>query len=239
MKHVIFDLDGCISDDEWRLPMILKSGKNRWDEYHANACRDQPMNVNALQHHIDQGDRILFVTARPEEYRSNTWSWILRHFGEQGDWILLMRPDDDESPSPELKPWLLDKYNYKPEDIIAAYDDRWDVLESYRSWGIPVTVLLGKRAAAKTVPGILHDMAETFENRNAIYGTNYKRVAPIIAQLFPEGVPSELVLSDRWHLFELLVVKLTRFAISGLTHTDSIHDAAIYAAMIQSDLEGK
>jgi hypothetical protein len=31
-----------------------------------------------------------------------------------------------------------------------------------------------------------------------------------------------------------MVVKLTRFANSGLTHEDSIHDAAVYAAMVES-----
>jgi hypothetical protein len=39
---------------------------------------------------------------------------------------------------------------------------------------------------------------------------------------------------NKWHLFELMVVKLTRFANSGLTHQDSIHDLAVYAAMVES-----
>ena len=56
--------------------------------------------------------------------------------------------------------------------------------------------------------------------------------------LFPEGV--ELKTQEdfnTWHLFELMIVKLTRFANSNLTHVDSIHDCAVYAAMVQSLIE--
>ena len=54
--------------------------------------------------------------------------------------------------------------------------------------------------------------------------------------LFPNGVPSYLLHSDHFHLFELMVVKMSRFAISGLKHQDSIHDLCVYAAMIESIL---
>lgn len=83
---------------------------------------------------------------------------------------------------------------------------------------------------------ILDQMADTFRQRNAVYGDNYRMVAKLVKVLFPKGVPSELVVTDQWHLFELKLVKLSRFAISGLTHIDSIHDDAVYAAMIESIL---
>jgi hypothetical protein len=49
-------------------------------------------------------------------------------------------------------------------------------------------------------------------------------------------VPEGLVTTDTWHLFEIIVVKLTRFANSRLEHKDSIHDIAVYSAMIESEL---
>lgn len=93
------------------------------------------------------------------------------------------------------------------------------------------------RAAAPTKNGadVLQEMADTFRERNKVYGDNYKSVGNVMAALFPGGIA--LVMPDdfnRWHLFELIVVKLTRFANSGLTHIDSIHDAAVYAAMVES-----
>lgn len=85
----------------------------------------------------------------------------------------------------------------------------------------------------------LRKMAELFERRNADYKDNYKMVAPIMRALFPAGVPQHLVTDDRWHLFELTIVKLTRFAVSQLSHRDSAQDAAVYLAMIDAINEGK
>lgn len=90
----------------------------------------------------------------------------------------------------------------------------------------------------KNAADILADMAETFRERNKVYGDNYKRVGDVMVALFPEGV--ELKTQEdfnTWHLFELMIVKLTRFANSNLTHVDSIHDCAVYAAMVQSLIE--
>ncbi len=56
-----------------------------------------------------------------------------------------------------------------------------------------------------------------------------------MALMFPKGVILKTADDfNRWHLFELKIVKLTRFVNSGLTHKDSIHDDAIYSAMVES-----
>lgn len=81
---------------------------------------------------------------------------------------------------------------------------------------------------------ILAEGAATFRERNALYGSNYRMVAPMVRVLFPDGVPPELVTRHEWHLFELMLVKLSRFAISRLRHVDSVHDLMVYAAMIES-----
>ena len=86
---------------------------------------------------------------------------------------------------------------------------------------------------------ILEGMAATYRERNAIYGNNYKMVGPIMRILFPNGITPELIASDQFHLFELKIVKLTRFAISNLQHIDSIHDDGVYSAMIESILKNK
>lgn len=83
---------------------------------------------------------------------------------------------------------------------------------------------------------ILTQMATTFKERNAVYGSNYLMIAPMVKILFPDGVPREVIESHQFHLFELILVKISRFAISNLQHIDSIHDAAVYGAMIESIL---
>lgn len=87
----------------------------------------------------------------------------------------------------------------------------------------------------KDAADILLDMAETYRERNKVYGDNYKRVGDVMMALFPEGM--HLASAEEfnvWHLFELMIVKLTRFANSNLQHEDSIHDLAVYAAMVES-----
>ena len=93
--------------------------------------------------------------------------------------------------------------------------------------------------APRNAGEVLDGMAATFRQRNAVYGDNYKMVAPLVRALFPHGVPPELVVTDQWHLLELKLVKLSRFAISGLTHVDSIHDDGVYSAMIESIILNK
>jgi hypothetical protein len=81
---------------------------------------------------------------------------------------------------------------------------------------------------------ILENMAVTFRERNAVYGDNYLMISKLVKVLFPDGVPPGLVEQDQWHLFELILVKLSRFAISNLAHVDSIHDTGVYSAMIEA-----
>jgi lysophospholipase L1-like esterase len=81
---------------------------------------------------------------------------------------------------------------------------------------------------------ILQEMSDTYRERNAVYGDNFRMVGPIMKLLFPGGVLPELLGSDQFHLFELAVVKMSRLAVSGLTHQDSARDLGVYAAMIES-----
>ena len=86
----------------------------------------------------------------------------------------------------------------------------------------------------KTAADILAEASETFRERNAAYKDNAVVVADVMNVLFPNGVkldsPEDY---HMWHLFELIIVKLTRFTNSDLRHTDSIHDLMVYAAMIE------
>lgn len=90
--------------------------------------------------------------------------------------------------------------------------------------------------AHKTTDQTLNVMAETFKQRNSEYRDNYLAVGPIMGELFPEGVSPELLVHPCFHLLELVVVKLTRLAFSELEHKDSAHDAAVYLAMIETEI---
>lgn len=252
MQCVIFDLDGCISDDRWRrkyMPAPEDWNKpHAWDDYNKKAMMDVPINRNHVTSALRNPEcKVLFFTARPERFRANTTQWLRYHFGP---WMfnVFHRADDDFRPSPEVKRDMLRSAGVECECTrILAYDDRTAVLDAYLAAGVEECFLLDELGQRKRAPkkgkrrqqdaaDILSAAAETYRQRNAAYGSNYQNVAPVIQAMFPDGVPAELVTRTEWHLFELLVVKLTRFANSGMTHNDSIRDAAVYAAMVEAQI---
>lgn len=248
MKYVIFDLDNCLSDDGWRIDLIDWSQTEpdkRYAAYHDNCSGDAAANVQVFQFMTKQC-RPVFFTARPASVRRQTNEWISLALGIQHGW-LYMRGNDDHRPSVELKRSMLKEFiemGVPKEDIVAAYDDHLGVLDMYREEGVAAFHLaIHDRCAytpRKETPinagEVLAAMAETFRERSGSYKDNYKMVPKLVQVLFPDGVPTEILFTDHWHLFELKLVKLSRFAISGLTHLDSIHDDAVYSAMIEACL---
>ncbi len=84
---------------------------------------------------------------------------------------------------------------------------------------------------------ILAEAAETYRARNAVYGDNFMKVGKIMEALFPDGI----VLStaddhNRFHIFALAVIKMTRYVQNWNAggHKDSIHDMTVYCAMLES-----
>jgi hypothetical protein len=236
----------------------------RYYTYNICCHNDQPCmeNINTLALLVQMGAHPVFITARPEMVRAETVDWLHKHLPFSFDAIcdLMMRPVGDKRTSPELKPALLQgwiecnftdaengKINHFNKDwILCIFDDRQDVLDAHAANGYRVQHMAVHKDVSVDERGnpiaddpartdvILNKMASTFKERNAVYGSNYKMVAPMVKILFPNGVPPELVVTDQWHLFELILVKLSRYAISNLTHTDSIHDAGVYSAMCES-----
>jgi hypothetical protein len=235
--------------------------------YHALCGEDAPINHHALHERIDTHRIVFITARPEACRKATESWLRLAHTLSPREYDLLMRPAGDLRPSPGLKVDLFERaYGGVAawQFVDVAYDDRQDVLFAYAAKGVtakklcvhtpkPLVRDVAQQAGLAKDPtegaalasghrrgsaaDVLRAMADTFAERNAVYGDNYKRVAPVIKALFPDGVPQELVVSDRWHLFELLVVKLSRFAVSNLTHEDSIHDAAVYGAMIQRDLQ--
>jgi hypothetical protein len=261
-KWVIFDLDNCLADDEWRLKFIRWSQTDtdkRYADYHINCGADKPGNLHLLAAYRNPHHGIVFMTARPCMVESHTRAWIENVLLlPREHYTLLMRNDGDRRSSVDVKAeqlrHLLDpNCNYGPksaDDILCAYDDRQDICDMYKANGIVAHCVALHNQCAVTPPmrlnhkpwevpmtgaaAVLMEGAKTFAERNAVYGSNYKMVAPLMRTLFPQGVPSELVVTDQFHLFELMLVKLSRFAISNLTHQDSVHDLMVYAAMVES-----
>jgi hypothetical protein len=88
----------------------------------------------------------------------------------------------------------------------------------------------------KTVPEMLRDCAQTYEERNAIYGNNYKLFGHIMQSLFPYSVvlktPED---HNRFGIFVQIVAKITRYAAQFHNggHDDSLLDTSVYAQMLR------
>lgn len=79
--------------------------------------------------------------------------------------------------------------------------------------------------------------AKTWQERQTTYGSNYVRAAGALAALFPDGVTLKTQKDhERFQIFNLIVVKLSRYTVNWSLggHKDSVHDAMVYAALLES-----
>jgi hypothetical protein len=84
---------------------------------------------------------------------------------------------------------------------------------------------------------VLTEMLDTFRERAATYKDNFITTGKVMEVLFPNGMTLETANDQEiYHLFSWVVGKLTRFASTDLKHLDSIHDLAVYAAMIEASI---
>ena len=256
-RYAIFDLDNCLANDLPRIPLIDWSQEDpdkRYAAYHEKCGEDDAGNLN-IYRRVTATHTPIFLTARPVAVQLQTRAWISRWLGVSHS-ILMMRNNGDRRPSVDVKRWQLDQltshYNIALEDIKVAYDDRQDIVDMYNGFGIQGTLMsihdqcacTKPEAAQAPAPGlvtaadILQEMADTFRERNKIYGNNFRRVGPVMQALHPDGVTlASAADHELFHLWSLLIVKASRFAVSGLKHQDSLHDLCVYGAIIESILK--
>lgn len=83
---------------------------------------------------------------------------------------------------------------------------------------------------------ILLEGANTYRERNKLYGDNYKNFGKIMVALFPDGLTVQTVQEwNRLGVFLNCQGKLTRYALNLKKggHKDSAHDSMVYSAMLE------
>lgn len=133
--RILCDIDHTVSDAAWRDEMI---GKASWDEYHAASVNDKPIpGVRDILIGLKAaGHEIIGFTARPEKWRQISIRWLAEN-GVPMDEIL-MRPDTDYRPAPQIKMALAQEHygeNFADE-IGLIIEDREDVVAAFRAHGI-------------------------------------------------------------------------------------------------------
>ncbi len=136
MKYRILDLDNCIADDSWRIPLIdgTKKGHERFSEYHHRALDDVAANHELFRCPY----KIVIFTSRPNYFRARTNWWLKRNGIEAV--ALFMRDAPDHRGSVEVKEEMLDRFlhmGHRLGDIESAYDDRQNVVDMFLRAGVP------------------------------------------------------------------------------------------------------
>lgn len=86
------------------------------------------------------------------------------------------------------------------------------------------------------VTQFLRKSADIYAERNAVYKDNYKMVGKLMVALFPNGITLKTVEEhNKFHLFMLAIVKLSRYATNyEAGHEPSVEDLIVYMAMVQA-----
>ena len=87
----------------------------------------------------------------------------------------------------------------------------------------------------QTVPEKLIAAAKLFEERNRLYGDNYKNFGRAMTAMFPLGLQlTSESQHSRFAIFVQILAKLTRYAENFTRggHEDSLDDLSVYAQML-------
>lgn len=134
---VVCDIDGTIADIEHRRHFVTGDKKD-WAGFFGAMDGDT---VRAdvremLEKDIMVGRQIIFVSARPEDYREITTEF-LKSCGLPTDY-LLMRRSGDKRPDTMVKEQLYNRF-LKNLNVENVYDDRPSVIRMWRQLGLSVT----------------------------------------------------------------------------------------------------
>lgn len=145
---VIFDVDNCISDTARRAHLAPRSDiadnaerARAWERFHLASFDDAARNLDLVNVHA-QRNSIVFFTAMPFRYHPMREDWLNKNGVPR--WLTFYRPDSDLRRSVEVKRDMLAALtNFLdrgprvfPWSIVAAYDDRRDIVDMYEEHGI-------------------------------------------------------------------------------------------------------
>jgi beta-phosphoglucomutase-like phosphatase (HAD superfamily) len=156
-KAVVWDLDGTLSDDRARAHFVeVEAGRARdWRSYFDALDQDPPIaaSMEVLRAMHAAGNRIIFLTGRPQYTRLKTERWLVANGLTEYD-ELVMRPEGDGRPAGYFKVEAVARLRARYE-LVCAFEDRIDVADHLREAGIPVFLYgAGMQAAAEALEAL-------------------------------------------------------------------------------------
>lgn len=136
-KIVVCDIDGTVANIDHRLQYAKGEEKN-WTTFFSLLSKDTPrMEVykKASSLAIANNAPLIFVSARPEDYRTETEQWLRENDMEYSH--LVMRSKGDKRKDTDVKSDIYNRY-LKQYDIVKVFDDRPSVIRMWREKGLEV-----------------------------------------------------------------------------------------------------
>ena len=140
--YVLCDLDGTLCDIKHRLHHVKKEPKD-WKSFFAAIPHDT-LRTDVAEKVVDfanEGYDIIFVSARPEDYKKQTLLWLIKNMSDklpQGFLTLIMRRIGDKRPDTEVKQDILNNYFTDKSKIKVVIDDRPSVIRMWKENGLDV-----------------------------------------------------------------------------------------------------
>lgn len=137
-KWILCDIDGTIANLEHRLPYVKDVEEKDWKSFFADMKGDTLIESThkILKQFYKDGNEIIFVTARPDNYRRVTEKWLVRNI-EVPWYTIIMRKENDTREDSIIKQQILDTY-FDKDDIKFVIDDRPRVIRMWKENGLSV-----------------------------------------------------------------------------------------------------
>jgi phosphoglycolate phosphatase-like HAD superfamily hydrolase len=132
---VVFDMDGVLSDAAGR-QHFLEHPRRDWRAFF-DACGDDPLidEVARLLDLLDDGLRVVLLTARPIRVQPQTVAWLKRY---ELRWdVLIMREVGDYSTATEFKRDTVHQLRRHGLDLRLAFEDDRRNYEMFHAEGVP------------------------------------------------------------------------------------------------------
>ena len=89
---------------------------------------------------------------------------------------------------------------------------------------------------ATKITEMLNSLGIIYEERNKVYGDNYKKFGHIMVAMFPNGLTIKSIRDfNRLGVFIQIVSKISRYAVKfpESSHGDSLDDLSVYSQMLR------
>jgi len=133
LGFVICDIDGTVANCEHRLHYVNGETKD-WKGFFSEMMNDSPIEstISLIEEYQDKGHKIIFVSARSEDYRKETIEWLASKIPSIKYLTLIMRGSHDKRPDTEVKQQIFDLYFKDKYDIEVIVDDRPSVIRMWK-----------------------------------------------------------------------------------------------------------